>query len=128
MDFYCINCFYSILTLYFLNLAELHMRRKVSPSPTGVGGPMLRPGIFAPVQPRSMGLSRSCRNCPISLRILISFSSRSGSSGSFCLSTNSLPLMTGELSPGHTMFAFPDIKSIVKFYLFMYHLTITFNN
>lgn len=107
-------------------IIKQNIRRKVSPSPTAVGGPMLRPGIFAPVQPRSMGLSRSCRNWPISLRILISFSSRSGSSGSFCLSTNSLPLMIGALSPGHIMFAFPIIKSSVKYYLpIIYHQIIT---
>lgn len=94
----------------------------------GSGGPRLRPGIFVPLHPRSMGLNFKNLNETLESRSLMSFASLfgkyrisirfnmnlinnlnhlSGSSGSFCRCTNSLPWMTGTVRPGQTILALP---------------------
>uniref|UniRef100_A0A6B0V370 Putative secreted protein n=1 Tax=Ixodes ricinus TaxID=34613 RepID=A0A6B0V370_IXORI len=95
-----------ILDTILLSTTMVSNFSKVS-SPTGSGGPMLRPGALVPDHPRSSGVSLRGRKPCISLRSCSSFSSRCLSGGSSTLSTTSFPRTTGAFRPGQTMFTLP---------------------
>jgi len=82
----------------------------------GSGGPILRPGILEPDQPRSVGESLNILNVPIASLSLIRHTCLSGSGGNLVLFNKSRPLIIGALSPGHIILSTPVIQKNI-FYL-----------
>lgn len=81
------------------------------------GGPILRPGILEPDQPRSVGESLNILNVPIESLSLTRRACLSGSGGNLVLLIRSRPLIIGALSPGHMILSTPIIKNIYIHYL-----------